>query len=75
MTMSEIMKKILYRKHTFAANTEDDFTHEHHQIVNIKIRLIIFFATKDREALYSEQREDREITAAQIKTPLCQIQT
>ena len=56
-------------------NTREDSTHGPHQIVNIKIRLIIFFAAKDREALYSQQREDREITAAQIKTPYCQIQT
>ena len=30
------------------------------------IRLIIFFATKDGEALYSQQRQDRELTVAQI---------
>ena len=32
------------------ANTRDDSTHGHHQ-VNTKIRLIIFFASKDGEAL------------------------
>ena len=26
-------------------------------MVNIEIRLIIFFAAKDREALYSQQKE------------------
>ena len=30
-----------------------DSTHGHHQMVNNKIRLIIFFAAKDGEALYS----------------------
>ena len=36
------------------------------QMVNTKIRLIIFFADKDREALYSQQNQDWELTAAQI---------
>ena len=31
-------------------------THAHHQMVNTKIRLIIFFAAKDGEALYSQQK-------------------
>ena len=29
--------------------------HRHHQMVNTEIRLIIFFAAKDGEALYSQQ--------------------
>ena len=33
-------------------------------MVNIKIRLIIFFAAKDGEALYSQQKQDRELTVA-----------
>ena len=32
-------------------NTREDSTHGHHQTVNTKIGLIIFFAAKDREAL------------------------
>ena len=35
-------------------------------MVNIKIRLIIFFAAKDGEALYSQQKQDWELTVAQI---------
>ena len=35
-------------------------------MVNTKIRLIIFFAVKDGEALYSKQKEDQELTVAQI---------
>ena len=31
-------------------------------MVNTKIRLIIFFATKDSEALYRQQKQDRELT-------------
>ena len=36
--------------------TQEDFTHGHHQMVNTKIRLIIFYAAKDGEALYSQQK-------------------
>ena len=37
-------------------------------MVNAKIRLIIFFAVKDGEALYSQQNQDRELTMAQISS-------
>ena len=33
---------------------------------NPEIILIIFFAAKDGEALYSQQKQDRELTVAQI---------
>ena len=36
----------------------------HHQMVNTDISLIIFFAAKDAEALYSQQKEDWELTVA-----------
>ena len=36
---------------TSSNNTREDSTHGHHQMVNTKIRLIIFFAPKDGEAL------------------------
>ena len=39
-------------------------------MVNIKIRLIIFFAAKDGAALYSQQKQDRELTVAQIMNTL-----
>ena len=41
---------------TLFKNTIDDTMHGHHQMVNIKIRLIIFFASKDRKALHSQQK-------------------
>ena len=41
-------------------------THGHHQMVNTNIRLIIFFATEDGAALYSQQNQDWELTVAQI---------
>ena len=45
-------------------------THGHHQMVNIEITLIIFFAAKDGEALYSQQKQDQELTVAQIMNSL-----
>ena len=42
----------------------------HHQIVNTEIRLITFFAAKDGEALYSQQKQDRELTVAQTMNSL-----
>ena len=38
-------------------NTGEDSTHGHHQIVNSKIRLIIFFVANDGEALHSQQKQ------------------
>ena len=39
-------------------------------MVNTEIRLIIFFAAKDGEALYTQQKQHRELTVAQIMNPL-----
>ena len=44
----------------------EDSTHGHHQMVNTEIRLIIFFTAKDGEAPYSQQKQDQELTVAQI---------
>ena len=41
-----------------------------YQMVNTEIRLIIFFATKDGEALYSQQKQDQELTVAQTMNSL-----
>ena len=35
-------------------------------MVNTEITLIMFFAAKDGEALYSQQKQDQELTVAQI---------
>ena len=51
-------------------NTREDSTHGHHQMVNTDIRLTIFFAAKDGEALYSQQKQDQELTVAQNKNSL-----
>ena len=52
--------------------TRDDSTHEHHQMVNTEIRFIMFFAAKDREALYNQKKQDLELTMAQIMSSLMQ---
>ena len=41
-------------------------------MVNSAIRLIIFFAAKDGEALYSQQKQDWEQTEVQIMNSLLQ---
>ena len=46
--------------------TQEKTSHGHHQKVNIEIKLIIFFAAKDGEALYRQQKQDRELSVAQI---------
>ena len=51
-------------------NTREDSTHGHHQMVSTEIRLIMFFAAKDGEALYSQQKQDQELTVAQIMNSL-----
>ena len=66
-------ENILVIANTLSKNTEDDSTHGYHQMVNTKIRLIIFFAAKDGEALYSQQKQDLELTVAQIMRLLLQI--
>ena len=50
-------------------NTREDLTHDH-QMVKTQIRLIIFFAAKDGEALHSQQKQDRELTVAPIMSSL-----
>ena len=44
-------------------------------MVNTEIRLIIFFAAKDGEALYTQQKQDQEMTVAQIMNSLLPNQT
>ena len=51
---------------TLFQNTREDSIHGHEQMVNMKIRLIIFFGAKDGEALYSQQKQDQGLTVAQI---------
>ena len=39
-------------------------------MTNTKIILIVFFSAKDGEALYSQQKQDQELTVAQIMNSL-----
>ena len=41
-------------------------------MVNSKMRLTLFFAAKDGEALYSQQKQERMLTVAQIMNSLLQ---
>ena len=63
------------REHTGHSNhtlpkTQEKTTQGPHQMVNTEISLIIFFAAKDGEALYSQQKQDWELTVAQIMNSL-----
>ena len=50
--------------------TQEMTTHGHHQMVNTEVRLITFFAAEDGETLYSQQKQDLELTVAQIMNSL-----
>ena len=69
--LTEFSKRVHWSQQTPSSkNTRAESTHGHHQMVNTEIRLIIFFAAKDGEALYSQQKQDRELTVAQIMNSL-----
>ena len=54
---------LVIEKHS-SNKTREDSTHGHYQMVNTEIRLIIFFAAKDRATLCSQQKQDWELTVA-----------
>ena len=56
----------LFQQHETTLHTRQQ------QMINTEIRKIIFFAAKDGEALYSQQKQDMELTVAQIMSPLLQ---
>ena len=55
---------------TSTVSSQEKTPHGHYQMANTKIRLIIFFAAKDGEALDSQQKQDQELTVAQIMNSL-----
>ena len=71
----------LARQTPSSNNTREDSTHGHHQIVNTEIRLIIFYAVKDGEALYSQQKKrpgadcgwDHELLIAKFRLKLKKV--
>ena len=56
--MENIVRECTGRRKHPLPTTQEKATHGHHQMVNTKIRLIIVFAAKDGEALYSQQKQD-----------------
>ena len=56
-------------------NTREDSTHGHHQMINTKIRLIIFFAAKDgvsKTRLGADCGSDHELLIAKFRLKLKQ---
>ena len=68
--------RVFPREHTGHSKhsllTTEESTHGHHQMVNTEISLFIFFEAKNGEALYSQQKQDQELTVAQIMNTLLQ---
>ena len=60
IAVDQVIANTLFQQH------RRNSTHGHHQMVNTEIRLIISFAAKDGEALYSQQKQDMELTVAQV---------
>ena len=67
---------VLVIANTLFQNKREDSTHGHHHMVNTEIRLIIFFAAKDGEALYSHKKlgadcgSDHELLTAKFRLTL-----
>ena len=61
---SLVIANTLFQQHKKRLN------YGHHQMVYTKIRLMKFFAAKDGEALYSQQKQDQELTVVQIMNSL-----
>ena len=65
-----VQNKADQRQTPSSNNIREDSTHGHHQMVNTKMRLIILFEAKNGDALYSQQKQDWELTVAQIMNSL-----
>ena len=70
MLMEFCQENALVIADTLFQKQKEDSTHGYHQMVHTKITLIIFFAAKDGEALYSQQKQDWQRTVAQIMNSL-----
>ena len=51
-------------------NTREDSTCGHHQMVNTKLRLTVFFAAKGGKAIQSQQKQDWEQNVSQIRNSI-----
>ena len=58
-----------HSKHS-SDNTREDSIHGHPQMVNTKIRLIIFFAPKMEKLYTVRKKQDQELTVAQTMNSL-----
>ena len=69
-----VIANTLFQKHKRRLYTwtspDGQYQNQIDYILYSQIRLIIFFAAKDREALYSQQKQDRELTVDQIRNSL-----
>ena len=54
---------LVIEKHS-SNKTREDSTHGHYQMVNTEIRQIIFLVAKAGKPLYSQQKQDLELTVA-----------
>ena len=61
---------LIIARTSFFKNPRENSMHGHHQVANTEIILIIFFTVKPGEALYSQQKQDQELTVAQIMNSL-----
>ena len=60
-------ENVLVLVNTLSNNTRGNSTHGHHQMFNTEIKLIVLFAAEDGEALYSQQKQDWELTLAYMR--------
>ena len=68
-----MVKRTHWSEQTPTSNNTKTTLHMHNrQMVNSEIRLIIFFATEDGEALYSQQKQDLEWAVANNHEALLQ---
>ena len=61
-----VIANTLFQQHKTTLYTWTSPDDDNLVIINSKIRLIKFFAGKDGEALYSQQKQDQELTVTQI---------
>ena len=69
--------RVLSREHTGhnklpVTTTREMTAHRHYQNVSREIRLIILFATKDGETLYSQKKQELELSVTEIMSSLLQ---
>ena len=69
-TVQGVLKARILKRFALPTTQEKTLHMEHHKMVNTQVRLIILFAAKDGEALYSQQKQDWELTVAQTMNSL-----